>query len=66
MCTNPASPLWNDILDKMTSSQKESYVKHFDRQLENINKMKHSEFTGSRSFREKIKSTGQFKGYDLG
>ncbi|XP_952646.1 uncharacterized protein TA13630 [Theileria annulata] len=66
LCTNPSSPLWNDILDKMTTSQKESYVKHFDRQLENIHKMKHSEFTGSRAFGEKIKSTGQLKGYDLG
>lgn len=66
MCANPASPLWEDVLEKMSTSEKESYVKHFDKQLERVERMKYSEFTGSRAFGEKIKSTGQVGGYDVG
>ncbi|UKJ90093.2 hypothetical protein MACJ_001021 [Theileria orientalis] len=66
MCANPASPLWEDVLEKMSTSEKESYVKHFDKQLERVERMKYSEFTGSRAFGEKIKTTGQVGGYDVG
>ncbi|AFZ78945.1 hypothetical protein BEWA_017860 [Theileria equi strain WA] len=66
MATNPASPLWEDVLKKMNSSQRETYVEHFDKQLEKSEKMKCSEYSGSRGFGESIKSTGQIRGYDVG
>lgn len=66
MATNPASPFWEDVLPRMNSSQKETYVEHFDKQLERLERMKHAEYSGSRGFRESIKSTGQVRGYDVG
>ncbi|KAK1443985.1 hypothetical protein BgAZ_208610 [Babesia gibsoni] len=63
---NPCSPLWDDILHKLSAQQKASFVEHFDRKLEMQERQKCAEYSGSRGFGEAIKATGQLGGYDVG
>ncbi|GBE61052.1 hypothetical protein, conserved [Babesia ovata] len=63
---NPASPLWDDVMQRLNEQQKASVVEHFDQKLEWQERRKCAEFSGSRGFGDTIKSTGQLKGYDVG
>ncbi|GIX63462.1 uncharacterized protein BcabD6B2_28970 [Babesia caballi] len=63
---NPCSPLWEDVMQRLSAQQKASVVEHFDRKLELQERQRCAEFSGSRGFGETIKSTGQLQGYDVG
>lgn len=66
LANNPCSPLWDDVLRKLTAQQKASVVEHFDKKLEMQERRKCAEYSGSRGFGDAIKSTGQLDGYDVG
>ncbi|ORM42391.1 uncharacterized protein BXIN_1579 [Babesia sp. Xinjiang] len=63
---NPCSPLWEDVMHRLTEQQKASVVEHFDRKYEMQQRQRCAEYSGSRGFADAIKTTGQMKGYDLG
>ncbi|GFE55140.1 hypothetical protein BaOVIS_025440 [Babesia ovis] len=66
LANNPCSPLWEDVVKRLSEQQKASVIEHFDRKYEMQERKKCAEYSGSRGFGENIKSTGQIMGYDIG
>eukprot|EP00371_Babesia_bovis_P003559 XP_001612206.1 hypothetical protein [Babesia bovis T2Bo] len=66
LANNPCSPLWEDVVQRLSEQQKKSVAEHFDQKYELQQRQKCSEYSGSRGFGEAIKNTGTLQGYDVG